>query len=190
MKTYFNYIYEYSTPFGILKNNLPKEKMSKIFKESLTSYNKEYYDTKYLPIFKDFVNNKLNNRDEVNYFHFHDLSSQSSDHLNLYFIQDTENTTFYINHRFIQRMKQTASYYFIFDVENENELENTINYIKKFKSKFRITHLNVVLLSPFEIETTECKNYKIDIKNISTKEFFSFLKKELSHNFTNNRNAI
>ena len=39
------YKYEYKTPFGILKNNLRLEDLSKIFKESLTVYNKEYYES-------------------------------------------------------------------------------------------------------------------------------------------------
>jgi hypothetical protein len=182
LKYFINYVYQYSTPYGILKNNLPLENMSSIFKESLESKNGKYYDDLFYPYLKEIKEKNIPNV-FINFHHYHNLISTREDHTHLYIIQDYQGDDFNINPRFIERMSESEVYYVLFYTKKIENLEKFNKGINKFKKEFKLTKKHTCILSNSDI--SEMGNgflyFNINDNLFEGANFINFIKENLAY---------
>lgn len=179
MPNQLNFIYEYKTPFGILKNNLPLDKLSSIFKESLSVYNSEYYESELFNYIKDRkVNHKLEFT-QINFIHYHQIYVKTGiDCLNFYLIEEfDDNIT--INPTYLQALKSNSNYFILLYKPKVSDIILFENNIRKFRLKNKITKDKIIWLSESEIKTsTEWKYVNFPFSKIESNDLvLEFLQK-------------
>lgn len=175
MKVY-NLYYEYSTPFGILKNGINYKKLNTIFKNSLTKYESEYYQKKLFDYFKE---NKKK-EDIVNFVHHVGLHSipQEKDMYNFYIIEDVNESELYIDTTVLWELKQRSNTFFIFLNLNSEPNEKFISTLKEFKKKYLISKNSIIYLSNVEpTNNVEWEFTQIDENDFSSDILFEKIEK-------------
>jgi len=154
MPNQLNFIYEYKTPFGILKNNLRLEDLSKIFKESLTVYNKEYYESELFNYLKTKQKTHELKFTEINFIHYHQIYVKTGgDCLNFYLIENFDDNTIKINPTYLEAMNSNSNYFIILFNPNISDMNLFESEVKKFKNKNKVTKDKIIWLSSFENKT-------------------------------------
>lgn len=149
-----NLIYEYSTPYGILKNGIHYSKLNSIYKNSLTHFEKEWYESKLYSYFKT-----LNNFDNYNvsFIHYNDIRKYNSYNnginLNFYCIENFSNSEIYVNDLVVNLLKEFDNYYFIFENFNNIPTDKNIEELILFKKEHLINKNRFVYLSNINPET-------------------------------------
>ena len=149
-----NLIYEYSTPYGILKNGIHYSKINSIYKNSLTHFEKEWYDSNLYSYFT-----KLNELDEYNisFVHYNDIrkfsSTETGNVLNLYCIENFSESEIYINDLVVNLLKETDNYYFLFENFNKIPTDKNIEDLSKFKKEFFINKNRFIYTSDIKPTT-------------------------------------
>lgn len=176
---FFNYIYEYSTPYGILNNNIPKNELSPIFKKALNVKNEEFYNNKILNYFHEYKNVKFEENIFLNFKHYHEIHHESPDHVNIYPIENYQGGEINVSPRFIQKLKMAAVFYFVFYNTNINNFTKIQKGIVEFKKKNKITKDRIVFLSPTKVSSAEWIYYPCDDSLFEDESFISLMKKNL-----------
>lgn len=179
MPNQLNFIYEYKTPYGILKNNLPLEKLSKIFKESLVSYNSEYYESELLNYLKDRQKKHKLEFTEINFIHYHQIYVKTGiDCLNFYLIEEF-NDDVVINPTYLNALKSNSNYFILLYKPNVSNIDLFEKNIKKFRIKNKITKDKIIWLSDSEIKSsTEWKYVNFPFSKIEENDLaLEFLQK-------------
>lgn len=179
MPNQLNFIYEYKTPYGMLKNNLPLEKLSKIFKESLVSYNSEYYESELLNYLKDRQKKHKLEFTEINFIHYHQIYVKTGiDCLNFYLIEEF-NDDVVINPTYLNALKSNSNYFILLYKPNVSNIDLFEKNIKKFRIKNKITKDKIIWLSDSEIKSsTEWKYVNFPFSKIEEDDLaLEFLQK-------------
>lgn len=152
MPNQLNFIYEYKTPFGILKNNLPLDKLSSIFKESLSVYNSEYYESELFNYIKDRkINHKLEFT-EINFIHYHQIYVKTGiDCLNFYLIEEFDNNII-INPTYLEALNSNSNYFILLYKPKISDINLFENNIKKFRLENKITRDKIIWISDFQVK--------------------------------------
>lgn len=179
MPNQLNFIYEYKTPYGMLKNNLLLEKLSKIFKESLVSYNSEYYESELLNYLKDRQKKHKLEFTEINFIHYHQIYVKTGiDCLNFYLIEEF-NDDVVINPTYLNALKSNSNYFILLYKPNVSNIDLFEKNIKKFRIKNKITKDKIIWLSDSEIKSsTEWKYVNFPFSKIEEDDLaLEFLQK-------------
>ena len=179
---FINYIYEYSTPFGILNNNIQADKLSNIFNRSLKEKEDEYYNNKTLKFFIDNKNNKYQDNTIIQFKHYHDIGAGGDDHINLYIIEDYQGGVLNINPKFIEKLKLSTNYYFIFYNTFISNIDTFNKGIEAFKIKNKILRHHTILLSTEEYQSKNWNYHYCDDSFFENMKFIEFIKSNLYEN--------
>tara|TARA_B110000285_G_C15089414_1_gene598206 strand:+ start:1095 stop:1721 length:627 start_codon:yes stop_codon:yes gene_type:complete len=188
MITCVNLIYEYSTPHGILINNIDVVKLPTIFKESLTKKVEEYYSNPLHDYFLSKQNESGVENTIVQFVHYHNLNMMDGDDsINIYLIENFGKNKLNINKNYVKAMIQSPIHYFmIVNHDNDEPSQESIDDLNKFRIKNKISKFKVLYFSKSKPKlNSEWVYLNIDILTNSTIEYISIdllnstLKKEL-----------
>lgn len=179
MPNQLNFIYEYRTPFGILKNNLSLDKLSNIFKESLSEYNSTYYESDLFSYLKNRKENHALQFTEINFIHYHEIYVRTGiDCLNFYLIEELDDDfTINMNPNYFEALNSNSNYFILLYKPKINNIELFQKYIKKFKSTNKVTKDKIIWLDSKQPENLkECKYINFPFHNIEQNDkVLSFL---------------
>ena len=176
MITCINLIYEYSTPHGILINNIDVAKVPVIFKESLTKKVEEYYSN---PLHDYFLSKQKESGVEntiVQFVHYHDLNMMDGDDsMNIYLIENFGKNKLNINKKYVRSMQQSPIHYFmIIGSEDIEPSQESIDDLNQFRIKNKITKKQILYCSKSKPKSnSEWVYLNIDILTNSTIEYLS-----------------
>lgn len=176
---FFNYIYEYSTPHGILNHNISKKDLSDVFKNALSVKNEEFYDNKILNYFSKYKNVKFEENIFLNFKHYHEINHESPDHVNIYPIENYQGGEINVSPRFISKLKMADVYYYVFYNTHIENIESIRKGIENFKKTNKITKDKIVFLSPFDLKSSDWYYYYCDDSFFNDDSFISLMRKNL-----------
>jgi len=141
----FNFIYNHFTPYGVLQNGIPYERLHTIMKNSLIKYEEYYYN---LPLIK-YLQNHSSLTYSVNvvsavYFRSDKYAKGT---YNFFVLDDFNNQELDISDHTLYTMQQWDDYYIVL-MNYDNDVDKTkVDALKKFKSKHLVNKNRILYVS-------------------------------------------
>lgn len=142
-----NFVYTYTTPWGIIENGYNPDILKEIYIESLVKKVDNLYNSKFL----DYVNYMKKNNTKYNISIVDNRTiwktPSNNDFTNFYVIENINNKRFDIGHEVFRELNNVQNYYFVILDYNNEITDDFIQQIYDFKVKNSVNRKKIIYVS-------------------------------------------
>lgn len=186
-KTNINFVYTYSTPYGIIENGYQPDLLKKIYMESLSMKKDEIYTSAFME-YLDYMKHH-NDKYNISIVDTRTIwkTPSTNKFTNFYVLENLKNKSFLIGNDIFRELNNAKNYFFVLLDYNNDITDEHIDQISKFKVKYSVNRKRILYFSSDKTnKSTGCTNFVSNfdfLKENFLDTLIDYKNKDLINNF-------